>query len=329
MEETDKIAESGGTDGLIEHLLNNYDRLVDFNKPGGVDAPNIPPEDTPVRQTTESTRDNHVSQEQPVGCQTLQESRKRKPNRLLTETYWNEHHRRFPEFTCQHCGNKEAYDDHLKHGDTVCTKCGTCFKNGITDDAFKNMNFGDYRREKDYVDASINKNVYERSNYFANLLSQLTGRKEDHNKIPNRVYEAVKHTLKGTKREEDIDGPSVRAALKRNRMGRYYEYSFVIANRLTKNRSLLVLDHMEEEILMSSFQRMQITYENIKNNRKNLLSYSYVMFQLFRLIYREDLCRYVDMLRCKKRLAEHDRIWKHLCGILGWKFRPVVTEYST
>lgn len=249
-------------------------------------------------------------------CCTQQESRKRKATK----------HSNKPEFdpltlvhTCRSCGSRDIYEDR-RGGELICEECGTCEDNRITTDAYKCMSFDDYGAMKSTVDANTRKNFYKRINYFNELLLHLTG--TQNKKIPEEVYRRVEKRLEGN---APICGKSVRWALKKEKLGRLYEHSYLIANRLSGNASLVELDHIEREVLCTMFKKLQEPFEKFKEDRKNCLNYPYILFQLFRLINREDLCEHVEMLKCAVRLREHDRLWKRVCADMSWNFHPVTT----
>ena len=54
--------------------------------------------------------------------------------------------------------------------------------------------------------------------------------------------------------------------------------------------------------------------------RKNFLSYSYVLHKFCELLELDDLLVYFPLLKSREKLFEQERIWKNICDDLGWKF---------
>jgi len=271
-------------------------------------------ESVPVRETDEQQPGANPAV---AYCKTLDETRKRKrhaparKNKPLVNVD-------AMRPRCYHCGSHELHEDQ-EAGDLVCTQCATCTPDRLTTDAFKCMHFDDYGALKSSVDACTRKNFYKRINYFNDLLSQLLGRQNAH--VPDEVLCACLDHLDQT---EWITGKDVKRALKKARLGRYYEHAHLIANKLTDNRSLVDIDHLEEGILQKMFHKVQRCFDGQKGVRKNCLNYAYVLWQLCRLIGRTDVCDHLDMLKCKARLKVHDELWKDICAKLDWRYIPVI-----
>lgn len=223
---------------------------------------------------------------------------------------------------CYHCGSRDLFDDRDFSGDLICRSCATCTPDNITTNAFKCMHFDDYGAMKSTVDAGARKNHYKRDNYFGDLITQLLGRQNA--KIPDHVYARVRQDLRDTC-PTCINGKTVKHALKKSRLGKFYEHAHMIANAITGNACLVRLDHVEEETLHRMFRKIQKTFERHKGDRKNCLNYPYVLWQFFVLIGRRDLCDHVDMLKCQTRLRRHDELWRLVCQDVGWEYIPVVT----
>ena len=78
-----------------------------------------------------------------------------------------------------------------------------------------------------------------------------------------------------------------------------------------------------EQKLKNMFEQVQAPFEKYKpSDRKNHLSYNYLLNKLCRIIEIEELCIYFPLLKSREKLAQQDLIWKQICRELGWKFHP-------
>ena len=58
--------------------------------------------------------------------------------------------------------------------------------------------------------------------------------------------------------------------------------------------------------------------------RKNFLSYSYVLFKFCELLGEDEYLQYFPLLKSKEKLYQQDLIWKKICTDLLWEFIPTV-----
>lgn len=105
--------------------------------------------------------------------------------------------------------------------------------------------------------------------------------------IPTEVFDAVINTLYLERvPPEAVTARRVREALKTCRLRRWYEHSTLIACKLT-GRAPPRMEPEVEERLRQRFQEMQEPFEKSRDEllpeRKNFLSYSYVLYKLCEL----------------------------------------------
>jgi len=58
--------------------------------------------------------------------------------------------------------------------------------------------------------------------------------------------------------------------------------------------------------------------------RKNFLSYSYVLHKFCQLLELDDLLVYFPLLKSREKLQQQDRIWEKICGSLRWQYIPSI-----
>lgn len=227
--------------------------------------------------------------------------------------------KREPLPMCSVCGHPELYKD-LHHGDLVCTSCGVCHPDSLTDEAFKNLNYDDYGKLKSFSDSSQKRNTYKKGNYFNETLKQLTG----HVDVPglHRIWDTIRYQ---DYMITPVPASDIRVVLKKNKLHRFYKHAAslaVLVNRAEGNYVPPPLDHHEEDLMKHLFDKFNKVFSVIRGLRKNSLSYGYVTFQLLRLINRDDLCDQVSIIKCKTRLHQHDVTWKRICEASGWQYIP-------
>ena len=307
-----ELSERGGDEkSIVDYLLESRDGLWGVLSSKGSTSPQPPgPMGFLYRPPT-----------QPVAhCQTLEEHRRRKRRRQAGHMPANVTiHDINP--ACYACGARDMIDD-ARHGDLVCRECATCTPNHITADAYKCMPYDDYWAKKSMVDSATRRNCYSKSQYFTQLLDQLMGRHAA------RVDSGVLREI-GSRLPRPIDGvyggKDVKKVLHALGLNKMYGQAHTIASILSaRDRGAPRIDNATERTLLRLFAVLQPAFERNKGDRKNGLNYSYVMWQLFKLIDRPDMCNQLTMLKCKPRLRKHDDIWGVVCKELGWPFMPVM-----
>lgn len=222
-------------------------------------------------------------------------------------------------YPCDNCGQECKKD--ARHADMVCPDCGTCHPDAISNQAIHSMSYDEYGMFKSSVDAHDRKNCYKRVNYFKELLKNLTDTRGDN--VPGVLVERLRHEIEDWRRRGGVTSVrEIRQILKKKKLGKFYPQTQALQRHISGKSSTVSLSHNETEILTSLFSRTSIVFDKLGVNRKNGLNYSYTMAQLLRVIGRDDCCRNVNVLKCKKRLKTHDAIWKEICECLSIPFFP-------
>ena len=80
-----------------------------------------------------------------------------------------------------------------------------------------------------------------------------------------------------------------------------------------------------EEIIRSMFKEIQIPFmKNCPNERKNFLSYSYVLHKFCQLLELDELLIHFPLLKSREKLQQQDKIWENICKDLKWQYIPSV-----
>lgn len=195
----------------------------------------------------------------------------------------------------------------------------------ITDNAYKCLSYRDYSSLRSSSDAQQKKNVYKKTNYFAETLTNFTARERVD--IPEHVLQDIKKLLP-SRELSTCSAVEVKSALKKLRLRKLYRHTWTIANLLSLDNAAVRLNHVEEDLLKYMFNRVHKAFYQVRGTRKNCLNYSYMIHQMLRLINRDDVCSNIPVLKTRFRVVEHDRLWEKICHMTGWEFMPLVPEKS-
>ncbi len=216
---------------------------------------------------------------------------------------------------CKMCPNSNIIHIH-DTSDLVCDGCGAVVAALISEELT-------YKEEQETSEKVINYS-YKRENHFNEWLSQFQA--QEMTTIPPEVIEQLRAELKKIKIKnlEDITHAKVRGLLKKLRLNKYYEHVPYITNILSGIKPPNMPQELEE-YLRIMFKDIQKPFdENCPTERKNFLSYSYVLYKFCELLGEDDYLQYFPLLKSKEKLYQQDVIWKKICHDLKWEFIPTV-----
>ena len=165
---------------------------------------------------------------------------------------------------------------------------------------------------------------YKRINHLNEILSQFQAKETTD--IPDEVYEKILIELK----KERIDNMShltrdkLREILKKIDETDYYEHIPYIINQLNGVPPPVISPEVEE-IIRGLFLQLQHPFNtNRPDDRKNFLTYGYILYKIFQLLELDEyLCNF-KFLKDRKKLYEQEQIWKAICKELRWEFIPSI-----
>ena len=76
------------------------------------------------------------------------------------------------------------------------------------------------------------------------------------------------------------------------------------------------------EIMFKEIQKPFL--EHCPVNRKNFLSYSYVLHKFCELLELDHLLEHFPLLKSREKLQQQDRIWEKMCNTLQWQYIPSI-----
>ena len=86
-----------------------------------------------------------------------------------------------------------------------------------------------------------------------------------------------------------------------------------------------IMSRDTEEILRRMFKEIQIPFAKFcPKDRKNFLSYSYVLHKFVQLLDLDDFMDCFILLKSREKLHQQDLIWEKICDYLKWEFIPSV-----
>ena len=165
---------------------------------------------------------------------------------------------------------------------------------------------------------------YKRINHLNEILSQFQAKETTD--IPDEVYDKILAELK----KERIDNMShltrdkLREILKKIDETDYYEHIPYIINQLNGVPPPIISPEVEE-IIRGLFLQLQHPFNtNRPDDRKNFLTYGYILYKIFQLLELDEyLCNF-KFLKDRKKLYEQEQIWKAICRELRWEFIPSI-----
>lgn len=161
---------------------------------------------------------------------------------------------------------------------------------------------------------------YKRINHFREWCNQVQGKESTD--IPNEIFEKILNEIKKEKIMDTstISYSKMREILKRLRINKYYEHINYIINRINGVPTPQFSPDLEER-LYNMFRDIQGPFlKHCPKDRKNFLSYSYVLYKFFQILGLNEFLKYFPLLKSREKLYVQDQIWKKICEELNYEF---------
>lgn len=213
---------------------------------------------------------------------------------------------------CENCNKKLS----IKHNDSevYCEHCGFT-KNVIIN--IDSNSYTDPIRESTYF-------AYKRANHFNEWLAQFQAKET--NDISEEIITNVLKELKKDKSYSvnNVNYNLIRNILKKLNYNKYYEHIFHIMYIITGKKSA-TLDRKTEEQFRNMFKDIQHPFQkHCPSDRKNFLSYSYVLHKFCELLELKEFLKCFPYLKSNEKLRQQDAIWKNICKELKWEYIPSI-----
>ena len=192
----------------------------------------------------------------------------------------------------------------------ICKKCGHQEKILVDSDK---PSYKDPPREISYF-------AYKRINHFNEWLAQFQAKESTD--IPNDVYDKI---ILEIKKERIVNmallSPlKLRSILKKLKLNKYYEHVPHIINRINGIPPPIMTRETEEKLRMM-FREIQTPFvKHCPKDRKNFLSYSYVLHKFVQLLELDEFLPCFPLLKSREKLHQQDLIWQKICSDLKYEF---------
>jgi len=112
----------------------------------------------------------------------------------------------------------------------------------------------------------------------------------------------------------------MREVLRKLKLNRQYDHIPYIISRL--NGSIApVMNRETEEKLRHMFKEIQPSFQkHCPKNRRNFLSYSYVLYKFCELLELDEFLASFPLLKNRDKLYQQSKVWEHICKEMGWEF---------
>ena len=212
---------------------------------------------------------------------------------------------------CINCNIEKTV--YLGIGKNICQKCGD--ETDILIESDK-PSYKDPPYEITYFS-------YKRINHFNEWLAQFQAKETTD--ISKEIYEEIIEEVKKERLDiNKLSASKLRTILKKIKKNKYYEHIPHILNKLNGINPPIMSSEIEEE-LRRMFKEIQIPFHKFcPKDRKNFLSYSYVLHKFVELLELDEYIKCFVLLKSREKLHQQDIIWKQICGYLKWQFIPSI-----
>jgi hypothetical protein len=213
------------------------------------------------------------------------------------------------DLPCRGCGKMYTRVMETVTSEEICQACGRA-------DTILGEEVG-FKEEQE-----MEKNVvysYKRENHFNEWISQFQA-KESTN-VPEEVISKLRSEFKKQKIKDlsDITHEKVKGLLKKLNYAKYYEHVAYISTILNGITPPTMPQALEDKLRLM-FHKIQEPFERHKPaNRKNFLSYSYVLYKFCELLSEDQYLPCFPLLKSKEKLYIQDQIWFKICNELQWE----------
>ena len=233
---------------------------------------------------------------------------------------------------------ENGYDDD-KRGeralhDAPCSQCGAMysrvFEEAVSEEICRECGAVEYLLGEEVgfkEEQEIEKHIiysYKRENHFNEWISQFQAKESTH--VPDEVVAKLRTEFRKQKVKDlsEITHEKVKALLKKLNYAKYYEHVPYIATIVSGITPPTMPQELEDKLRLM-FHTIQAPFEKHKPaNRKNFLSYSFVLYKLSELLGEDQYLPCFPLLKSREKLYVQDQIWKKICDELRWEFIPTI-----
>jgi hypothetical protein len=216
----------------------------------------------------------------------------------------------FHEKPCSQCGKMytKIFDESVS--EEICRSCGNT-------EYILGEEVG-FKEEQDLEKHIIYS--YKRENHFNEWISQFQAKESTH--VPEEVVAKLRTEFRKQKVKDlnEITHEKVKSLLKKLNYAKYYEHVPYIASIVSGITPPTMPQELEDKLRIM-FHAIQAPFEKHKPmNRKNFLSYSFVLYKMCELLGEDQYLPCFPLLKSREKLYVQDQIWEKICQELKWEF---------
>jgi hypothetical protein len=215
---------------------------------------------------------------------------------------------------CPNCNSKFNWIYEEELSDRICSQCGLA-QYYLSDEV-------GFKEEQDMEKVIVYS--YKRENHFNEWVSQFQAKEST--TVPPEVIEQLRSEFKKQKIKDlsEITHEKVKTLLKKLDKSKYYEHVPYITTILNGIQPPTMSQSLEDKLRLM-FHQIQKPFEKHKPpNRKNFLSYSYVLYKMCELLGEDAYLKCFPLLKSTEKLYVQDTIWKKICDELNWEFYKTI-----
>jgi hypothetical protein len=140
--------------------------------------------------------------------------------------------------------------------------------------------------------------------------------------IPQDVFDQIIAELKKQRITDfkNLKYKQMREVLRKLKLNRQYDHIPFIISRL--NGSIApVMTRETEEKLRHMFKEIQPSFQkHCPKNRRNFLSYSYVLYKFCELLGMDEFLGSFPLLKNRDKLYQQSKVWEQICHDMSWQY---------
>lgn len=222
------------------------------------------------------------------------------------------------------------YEEKIKHkkNNSMCEECLiekmiiqsestlVCPECGDTEYIILNNDKPNYKE----ISTDVNCFAYKKKNHFKEILNQIQGKEST--TIPDEIYQKILEELRKTRvKTEDVKKQKIRDILRKIGHTKYYEHRSNIIYKIKGIPPITLSRDIEDRLLLMFDDLLKPYAKCCPKTRKNFLNYYYVIRKLCEILGLKEILKteHLPHLKSRKKLAEHDQIWKEMIKLLSEK----------
>lgn len=212
---------------------------------------------------------------------------------------------------CENCNTEMLINSNS--GIMICSKCG------IQEAVILDSEKPSYKEPPKEMTSFC----YKRINHLNEFLAQFQGKETT--EIPDELYNEILVEIKKERitNMATITPAKMRKILRKIKRNDYYEHISYIINQLNGIPPPIISAEVEE-IIRNMFREIQEPFELLRDkiapNRKNFLSYNYIVYKFFELLELDEYLKYFRLMSSRSKIHQQNVIWKHICKSLNWQY---------